>query len=403
MTRSTQTLISARKKRDRILGVLALITIGLAWWIGALRQTNDIGQYLPKALPRATRFENQSNGIYAGYDSNNKLVGYVGVGDATGYGGPLQVAVGISPSGGLVGVAVANNKETPAYLNDVLKSPFVNAFVGKTTSDPLLIDNDLDAVSGASYTARAVADAARSASRKVGVAELGQSFPADQLAQVQIGLPEITVVLLYLVGFIGHRNKFRLQKQARWFSLLAGLIVLGFLYNIPLSLANFNSLLLGFFPVWQTHLYWYLLIGGVIFVFTADNKNPYCEWFCPFGAVQECAGAIGHATPWTPPQHREALRWMQRGLAWLAIVIAMLARNPGSTSYEVFGMMFHLIGSNWQFILLALIVILSFCIKRPWCNFLCPIRPVTDFIRLIRGGIIDLWQMSRRRIFPGAT
>ena len=356
---------SPGKRRDRILGLVALVTIALAWWIGVARQTSNIDQYLPKALPQAVRFESQRAGLYTGYDSNGRVVGYVGVGDATGYGGPMQVAVGINPAGNLVGVAVANNRETPAYLNDALNSPFFHGLVGKATDDPFVIGEDLDVVSGASYTARAVADAARVASHQVGTAELGQSFPAPQLNEIRIGLPEIMIVLLYAVGLIGHRRKFKFQKQARWLSLLAGLIVLGFLYNIPLSLANFNSLLLGFFPVWQTHIYWYLLVGGVIFVFTIDNKNPYCEWFCPFGAVQECAGAIGHAKTWGPPKYRETLRWTQRGLAWLAIVIAMLARNPGATSYEVFGMMFHLIGSNWQFMALVTVLMLSVAIKRP--------------------------------------
>jgi NosR/NirI family nitrous oxide reductase transcriptional regulator len=393
----------ANKRRDRILGILALITIALAWWIGLLREANDIDRFLPKALPRASRFESQGGGLYAGYDSNGHLVGYVGVGDATGYGGPMQVAVGINPAGSLVGVAVADNRETPAYLNDALNSPFFHALTGKATGDPFVVGDDLDVVSGATYTAHAIADAARTASHKVGVVELGQSFPAPQLSEIHIGVPEIMIVLLYVVGFVGHRNKFKMQKQARWFSLLGGLVVLGFLYNIPLSLANFNSLLLGFFPVWQTHIYWYLLVGGVIFVFTADNKNPYCDWFCPFGAMQECAGAIGRAKTWTPPRHRETLRWMQRGLAWLAIMIAMLARNPGATSYEVFGMMFHLIGSNWQFMALVAVLMLSVIIKRPWCNFLCPIRPVTDFIRLVRGGIVELWQTTRRKLFPLTT
>ncbi|MBI4785623.1 MAG: FMN-binding protein [Chloroflexi bacterium] len=399
MTESARVSTRATRQRERLLGVLALATIAVAWWIGVIRQSTDISGYLPKALPKATRFVGQANGIYAGYDSSNRLVGYVGVGDAAGYGGPMQVVVGINTAGNLVGVAVANHRETLAYLNDALASPFFHSLTRKTTSDPFTFSNDLDAVSGASYTARAIAEATRLASRKVGSAELGQTYPADELAHAQFGLPEIMVALLYLVGFVGHRSQFKFQKQARWFSLLAGLIVLGFLYNIPLSLANFNSVLLGFFPAWQTHIYWYLLLGGVILVFAIDNKNPYCEWFCPFGAMQECAGVIGRAKPWTPPKYRAALRWVPRGLAWLAIVIAMLSRNPGATSYEVFGMMFHLIGSNWQFMALVTVLVLATCIKRPWCNFLCPIRPVTDFIRMVRGGMVEVWQIGRTRIF----
>ena len=61
---------------------------------------------------------------------------------------------------------------------------------------------------------------------------------------------------------------------------------------MPLTISRVSSFLLGFWPQWQTNLYWYLLIGGVLFIATADNKNAYCAWFCPFGAAQECMAAI---------------------------------------------------------------------------------------------------------------
>ena len=54
---------SPGKRRDRILGLVALVTIALAWWIGVARQTSNIDQYLPKALPQAVRFESQRAGL----------------------------------------------------------------------------------------------------------------------------------------------------------------------------------------------------------------------------------------------------------------------------------------------------------------------------------------------------
>ena len=146
-------------------------------------------------------------------------------------------------------------------------------------------------------------------------------------------------------------------------------------------------MLLGFWPEWQLHLYWYLLLAGILFVLTADNKNPYCEWFCPFGSAQECLGLIGGSRGRLPEKFHRFLRWFQRILALTAIVIALLYRNPSISSYEVFGAFFHLIGSNFQFALLGVVLITALFLKRPWCNYLCPLRPVTDFIRLIRNWI----------------
>ena len=126
-----------------------------------------------------------------------------------------------------------------------------------------------------------------------------------------------------------------------------------------------------------------------------ENKNPYCAWTCPFGAAQECLGAIGGAKMSVPSRYRPGLRLAQRTVAWLAIVLAMLFRNPGISNYAVFGTLFDLIGSTIQFGLLVLILILALFIKRPWCNFLCPIRPVEDFLRGTRKWVKRRWLTIR--------
>ena len=106
-----------------------------------------------------------------------------------------------------------------------------------------------------------------------------------------------------------------------------------------------------------------------MFVFTVDNKNPYCEWFCPFGAAQECMGVVGGAKSTQSQEYRNVFKWSQRGLTWLAIILALLFRNPGLTSYEIFGTLFDLNGSAILFALSGIVLLAALFIKRPWCSF----------------------------------
>lgn len=169
----------------------------------------------------------------------------------------------------------------------------------------------------------------------------------------------------------------------------------GFVYNSPLTIAYITKLLLGYWPQWQTNLYWYFLVGGILFVFTVDNKNPYCQWCCPFGAAQECMGAIGGAKSIVPGRFHIPLIWAQRALTLAAILLGVWFRNPGVAGYELFGTMFDLLGSSVQFVALGLVLVAALFIKRPWCNYLCPIRPVTDLIRLTRQTVKETWQKVR--------
>jgi len=387
------------EKVEHLLGILAIVSILIAWVAGSNLSQKDVLPYFKKAWPQAGRFEQPGNGIYTVYadKTSQNIIGYATIGEANGYGGPMKVVVATDLTGNIAGLAIVEQKETPSFLDRVSDSDFIKSFVGKDYRDSFQLDKDVDGISGATYTSRGIAEAALRGSRRIAELQLKLPLPNQPPAKIQFGFPEITLVGLYLVGFVGHRQRFRFKKQVRWVSMLAGLIILGFIYTRPLTISDINKLLLGFWPQWQTNLYWYLLIGGILFVFTADNKNPYCEWFCPFGAAQECMGALGGAKPRLSGRYKRTLTWLQRGLAWLAVLLAVLLRNPGLTSYEIFGTLFDLKGTTLQFALLGIILITSLFIRRPWCSYLCPLRPVTDLYRTFRNWIEELWLTIRKK------
>ncbi len=373
------------------MGILAIITIVAAYFFGlSLIKTNMV-PYLHDALPEADQFKANDNNIITAY-RKDQVIGYVAVDKAMGWVGPIEVAVGVDLEGNILGASIISEHETPFYYSLVVGNNFINTFVGRTIQDPLNLEEDVDGISRATFTSRAITDAIRKGSRQISSEALQLLVDTEAESKIQFGIPEITLIGLYVVGFIGHRRNFKYKKQYRWFSMLTGIIVLGFWLNRPLTIGNISQLLMGYWPNWRTNLYWFLLIGGIFIVFTVDNKNPYCEWICPFGGVQECLGAIGGAKVHSAGRYNPILKWMQRGLAWLAILLAMIFHNPGISSYEVFGNLFSLSGSAVLFVVLGIVLITSLFIRRPWCTYLCPIHPVLEFIRMIRKWIIDLWR-----------
>lgn len=378
---------------ERILAGAALGIIAVAWIIGSFRAEADLRSYLERALPGARRFEAVGIGTYSAWEDQTEgsLMGYVTTGKAHGYGGEMEVAVSVSPDGAILGLVIVEQKETAAFLRRVLRSNLLDSLRGKSYADPFALEKDVDGITGATYSCRAILDSVRNASRKVAARQLGFAPPPEPAPKIQFGIPEVTLLALFIFGVVGRLRRFKYKKIARWISMLVGVGVLGFLYNMPLTIVWINKLLLGIWPTWQTNLYWLILIGGILFVYTIDNTNPYCDWFCPFGATQECLGVVGGAKVRVPLRVHSLLRWSQRLLALTAIVIALIFRNPGITSYEVFGAFFRLIGSNFLFALLGIVLVISLFVRRPWCNYLCPLRPVTDLIRLSRNWIKELW------------
>lgn len=395
----------AEKRRQTIIGLAALAILIGAWLYGYFTSGSDIQPLVAEVLPAATRIENSNSGIFTGYAQGDNgeevIVGYAAAATATGYGGPLVMLVGTDPEGVILNVQVVEMRETPNFFRQLLRAGFMDQFTGATYTDPLYLGEDLDGVSGATLSAEAVAQSIRQATRTVATRGIGTTPPAVS-RPIKFGLPEITLISLFVVSFVLHRLKKRPQVKhyGRWAVLIMGIVMIGFVYNKPFTLGNVIALLAGYWPDWHNNIYWFLLLGGIFTVTMIQGKNPYCSWFCPFGGVQEVLGKLSGAKLYRPRQLHSWLSWLQRGLSFAAIALGLALRQPGAASFEPFGTLFDLEGSWPQWALLVLVLLGSLVVYRPFCNYICPLDPVVGYIGQLRRWVKELWQ---QRIKPTAN
>ena len=371
--------------------VLVFATIVAAWFAGGRRKPADLAPHLPRALPGAQKFTRLDRDIHAGFareEANDDPLGHVAIGTASGYGGPLSVAVGVDMKGRIRGLSVVEHRETAAFFQRVTRTHVLGSLKGKPYSAALSPGADVDTVSGATRTLTAITRSVRRAANRVAV-DILQLPPAPEPPQpFQLGARDIILAALFLLGFLPYVLSKTLGKRIRWITLLTGLLALGFFYDIPLTIVDINALLLGYWPAWQSHLHWYVMLVGVLVAVIVFGKSPYCEEFCPFGAAQELVAVIGGARSRKPRRYHRSLRSLPRLLAWGAILLAIYYRNPDLTSYESFGALFALTGSTLLFGFLGAMLVASLFVVRPWCRFFCPLRGVTDYLRTIRAWVL---------------
>ena len=164
--------ISAMKKMPPF-AILTIITLVAALML-ALTNNVTVGPIASAAenaanaarrvvLPTADNFEALPNdgtvdALYRG-DAAGQPVGYAVTVTVTGFGGPIEVTVGMDMQGAITGMNVGGSKfaET-AGLGTKAKEPgFTDQFKGKKT--PLTLKKDVDAISGATITSTAVTKA----------------------------------------------------------------------------------------------------------------------------------------------------------------------------------------------------------------------------------------------------
>ena len=123
------------------------------------RSADELGVDDPKEMRER---EQRTTLIYQGINDQDQVIGYAFVGEANGYGGVIRVLVGVDEATDeILNIKVLAHTETPGLGSRIEDESFRNRFVGKTVEDPIAVNQDIDNLSGATISARAVADAVR--------------------------------------------------------------------------------------------------------------------------------------------------------------------------------------------------------------------------------------------------
>ncbi|MCQ2386152.1 MAG: FMN-binding protein [Clostridia bacterium] len=111
-------------------------------------------------LPEAVSFEKlQAEGMdgYIGFDADGGEVGYVFTETAKGYGGDVTAVIGLNTDGIVTGVSLSAPDETPGLGANVATSSFESRFTGRSYAEPLVMKENISAVTGATYSSKAAA------------------------------------------------------------------------------------------------------------------------------------------------------------------------------------------------------------------------------------------------------
>jgi len=108
-------------------------------------------------------------GVYEAY-SNDTVIGYVFDVTTKGYGGEMKLTVGIDADGRVTGVIIGDNNETPGLGSKAKEPGFTGQFKGVDATSTLSVvkqnkssENEIQAISGATITSRAVTEGVQAA------------------------------------------------------------------------------------------------------------------------------------------------------------------------------------------------------------------------------------------------
>lgn len=136
-----------------------------------LDNTDELLKKSADVLKQAKLSQCTVDDVLLATDKNGNTVGYVVAATSpSGYGGNVQVAIGISKADNkITGFTVLSHSETAGLGAKITEDNFISQFTGKSadgikyTKDGAVSENEVDAISGATISTNAVTEAVNSA------------------------------------------------------------------------------------------------------------------------------------------------------------------------------------------------------------------------------------------------
>ena len=361
----------------RLAFPLGFTTLVVAFVIGQIAAKPDYQALLQAQLAdhKLTRVTEAEGGQIVFRDETKG--NYVIISEAEGWGGPLIIGIRASAEGKIAEILNLGNKETPAYFEKLKKNRFFRQFAGKKVSADFLLDEDINAVSGATISCQGFTTAVRNAMH-IAATEHFKLKPTWKQPAWDFGVKEIGLIAVFALAFIVAYAKGPLAKWGRLAMPLVSLGFVGIYTNSSLSIGQLSGIVLGYIPDFREHTLWWIMVIGALGSVLILAKNIYCGQVCPFQHVQRGLNKISGINLAVRPGVQKSSRTVVGWMTWTALMLIFLSSHPTLGSYEPFSMMFSLTGAGIQWYILPLSLIGSFFVLNFWCRLFCPVGLVLN-------------------------
>ncbi len=202
---------------------------------------------------------------------------------------------------------------------------------------------------------------------------------ADINLLIELG---ILLILSIIVGLLINNTQF--QKMRPVF-LIGTMVWLGFMKGgCPCMISSFQNLILAISGVnvkWISLLWFLGLIPVTYFL-----GRVWCGWLCHLGALQEFIFSSTKLDFLKEPKHQKLLRVVQILFFVILILQIFITKTNIYIHYDPFKVAFNMFSANVTgYVLLAVLLLSSVLVYRPFCRSVCPVGLVLGWVSLLPG------------------
>ena len=216
--------------------------------------------------------------------------------------------------------------------------------------------------------------------------EFSENDDADET--VSYSRVQWSLAILLVTVLAGVLVRYPAARKFRALFMLGGLVVLGFYRGgCPCMISSLQNTILAALGVqvnWQA-LVWFLGLIPVTYVF----GKVWCGWVCHLGALQEFLYIPKKFELFRSRRAQNVMRFIRYGLLVALLLQLVFTKVILFSVVGPFKVAFNLFSANTTgYILLAILLVSSVFIYRPFCKAVCPVGLILGWISKIPGSAI---------------
>ncbi len=340
-------------------------------------------------LPGAATFDADSSARAGQFvvDELGQRIGYAlhtlpAANAISGYAGPTDTLVVLDEDDRIAGIRIRSSADTPNHVDDVKNDrEFMALLDGKTWVEAARFDwqtSEIDAVSGASLTARAMIDGV--------TVRLGSVRPAQPWRWDARDVVAIAVLMGALAMAFSRRP---VRRPVRVAFSTAVVIALGFIGGDFVSQSLLVGWAAGGVPV-RTSPGMVVLCAGAFLVPWVTGKGIYCQQICPHGLLQDFVAQLSRWRWSIRADIRRALRWLPACLLVVILAAALVGMPVDFSRFEPFDAFLLTTAAGLCVVWALLGLGAATVVPRAYCRFACPTGALLDALRAGRGTAVML-------------
>jgi len=136
-----------------------------------------------------------------------------------------------------------------------------------------------------------------------------------------------------------------------------------------------------------------LILMSLVFILSILFGPVFCGWVCPLGTFQEWVGKIGRKifgkkyNHFIPLKLDKAMRYLRYGVLIMVVFVTARSGNLLFENIDPYKALFTFWSEEVAvpaLIVLALVIVSSLFIERPWCKYACPYGALLGLTNKIR-------------------